>query len=1402
MKKPLSAIFRSLVLNLNFLACFAFITLFTITVHAQTIYLQNTCPTAINLGTHDTCNSNVQTLGSQLWLAFTPAESDSLMTFTVNNLNKPNVGHIHSIALYSACGGTAIDSVGLSNDTSTAPLVLTAAYLLAGHTYFILLAREVIGCSSCTGTAQFGYCLHIKDQPCSSVIIATWLSPQNNYMSKACQFCTDTVCEGTKIAFIETGENGGSDENTEWTQWIFNGGIPAQPNGWYHDTDSVYVTYPNPGLYTITGTHKEPGIDSADSGVGCERTIQIYVIPPAKPSFTINPNPVCSGQLVCFHSTSQPNNPANLTWVIDGVSYPSDTIPGLPAHAFPDTVFCTIFCTPGAHTIMLKDSDACGIDSITQKLIVNPLTAYFTANNSCVGQPVLFNDLSSCIVADTANVTYSWRFGNGDTSTQRIPPPQVFSNPGTFFNTLTITETPSYNFGTPLQYQDTCTESSTFTSSIVISAFPSPPAISGPITACSDSAIYSVVSPHPGYSYTWTASGGIPSSGSGSSANINFYPHGGTIYWTASNNGCTAVDSFSVLPCCIDSNRWVINIYNQTASAVFPALDSIEHDTININGTFTIDKNISFFHCNLRMGPLAKIIINPNDTLKLSGDPTGCTHVYAGCGYMWRGIFIQPKGTLISNRNTVIEDADSAIVATDGNGSVQSNYKLVNTFLNNNYADIVIEPYFGTFSGTATNCVFSCRNYATFPWCNGVFAYQSANLPGDSLLPPHTGIRCYTGININNVGSFTENGANIYDNLDNGIRSTFSNITVQKDTFEHINTANNIYSAIWAEGGGILLMPQNTLTVGGTAATANLFTDCTNGVFAKYAFKNINIGYNTYNFVVPATNNPLDTRAIWLESTGIIGTDVATIMHNTINSAYTGIECDMNSHINSTIRYNNINGFVFCSGYPFNEVGITLNEAGSHFAHYDVGSNTIGGLHYGISAYSVYGAILDYNNITLIASPIQVNCNTPIYGNGISLYDGLDCEVSSNDISTTFVTGNQFFTGIYQSMSPSTTLCSNTIKGMWNGMNFAGNSFPSTVFGNSLVNTGLNHRVGATGMLLTFGGIIGQQGGPGTPSDNKWFGTLCHTNRILSPISLFYVRNGLIFSVLPGCPTYFSYSITSPIGIQLCFVPPVASLLPLSQQIATNQVNYSIFPDTSGNISKHELTKFIWSNDSLLSDTVLHHFNDSIKLASMGQLLAADTLMSDSTGLQLPGTLATVNSVIPANNIETNLQTVSQIYLQSLISQNDTLNSSQLNTIRALSNKCPFEDGTAVYMARAIRVAYDGFMVYGDSCESNTNQDKEHRPEHVNNSTTQESYLNIYPNPNNGNFTMDYKLNNNQTGKVILFNSVGQQIGAYLLNNSVGKMTVSNPELTNGVYIYELSTSDNHTTVGKVIIIK
>jgi hypothetical protein len=49
---------------------------------------------------------------------------------------------------------------------------------------------------------------------------------------------------------------------------------------------------------------------------------------------------------------------------------------------------------------------------------------------------------------------------------------------------------------------------------------------------------------------------------------------------------------------------------------------------------------------------------------------------------------------------------------------------------------------------------------------------------------------------------------------------------------------------------------------------------------------------------------------------------------------------------------------------------------------------------------------------------------------------------------------------------------------------------------------------------------------------------------------------------------------------------------------------------------------------------------------------------------------------------------------------------------------------------------------------------------------------------------------------------MGQQVGEYLLNSSEGKMLISNPELSNGVYYYKFYTNEQIIQMGKIIIIK
>lgn len=80
--------------------------------------------------------------------------------------------------------------------------------------------------------------------------------------------------------------------------------------------------------------------------------------------------------------------------------------------------------------------------------------------------------------------------------------------------------------------------------------------------------------------------------------------------------------------------------------------------------------------------------------------------------------------------------------------------------------------------------------------------------------------------------------------------------------------------------------------------------------------------------------------------------------------------------------------------------------------------------------------------------------------------------------------------------------------------------------------------------------------------------------------------------------------------------------------------------------------------------------------------------------------------------------------------------------------------------------------------------------------------VSVYPNPNNGNFTLEYNLGTQANGVVRIFNMYGQLVGEYSLANSQGKMSISNPELSNGIYIWKVYANDQPLKVGKVVIMK
>jgi len=143
--------------------------------------------------------------------------------------------------------------------------------------------------------------------------------------------------------------------------------------------------------------------------------------------------------------------------------------------------------------------------------------------------------------------------------------------------------------------------------------------------------------------------------------------------------------------------------------------------------------------------------------------------------------------------------------------------------------------------------------------------------------------------------------------------------------------------------------------------------------------------------------------------------------------------------------------------------------------------------------------------------------------------------------------------------------------------------------------------------------------------------------------------------------------------------------------------------------------------------------------------------------------------------------------------------------LETIANKCPYTDGIGVYQARTLLDYYTGRVtIYNDeNCSS--------RPTHKaikKNDTTKTSDLisnvsaNIYPNPNNGNFTLTYNLGNQTSGIIEIYNQIGMKVAEYLLTSSTGSMQVNAPNLSQGLYIYKLYTGNEVIKIGKIIIMK
>ena len=232
----------------------------------------------------------------------------------------------------------------------------------------------------------------------------------------------------------------------------------------FGDGDSVTLTHPlNAGLTTDTVYHEYTSTScpnpsfTANLNVvnACTITpysagnIQIQIKPSA--SFSVSPDPGCTGKNVCFSNTTKAGFYGTSCSTATVYSWDFGDGSALDANESP----CHIYNKAGTYTIVLTASNPCGSTTYSKQIcITDPPTVSFLLDklSGCIGLEVNATnntgptitcasytyDWSVSYAAANCGTTSSWSFTKG-TDASSTNPSFIFNNSGTYAIKLSVT---------------------------------------------------------------------------------------------------------------------------------------------------------------------------------------------------------------------------------------------------------------------------------------------------------------------------------------------------------------------------------------------------------------------------------------------------------------------------------------------------------------------------------------------------------------------------------------------------------------------------------------------------------------------------------------------------------------------------------------------------------------------------------------------------------------------------------------------------------------------------------------------------------------------------------------------------------------------------------------------------
>ncbi|MBL7766001.1 MAG: hypothetical protein JNJ58_07915 [Chitinophagaceae bacterium] len=1071
---------------------------------------------------------------------------------------------------------------------------------------------------------------------------------------------------------------------------------------------------------------------------------------------------------------------------------------------------------PGTYTVKAADANGCTVTSTISILApLPPILNVSTNNASCNGA--------------TGQIIFT------TTSTAASVSVKV--------NGLTVTSPYSVSVGTyTVTATDNCNQSSSTTITISQPQTLTLAMQNGNLRTCATDLVVATGGTIP-YNFTIAGPAGNLSVINALGAISNMDLVGIYTITVTDDNGCSATVSVERVHndfCCNaalvkDNNVNLIN--NNAISSVEPLSLATTH---YINGLYTIDNNQIASNITLRFTPNAKIEVNSGQLLSL----TTCT-LSAACSDMWDGIYASGAGAEVELEDCTIKDMENGIVV-----SAQAKLNANDSYFYDNLNGIQLKNLPSTYTGIVEQCTFAKQTGLINPWTSLVLGAHGIILEN-----------CQS-VSIGNSSSATS--GNTFSNIQNGIYvkgtaaagSTPSIVSLYYNKFDHIEGGYHLWdqpSATWnifntskgcaIYGDNINRLYNMMVVLDGNTSNSNLinFNHCNKAVILNaisgYVYRNhsentdAGILFNQCdgkNFI--AKDNILDGVMVGISKSGNESGGAFSNGFQAIGNTIT-----LNT-FPSTEYVFGYSGGIRSSYYNKNSTGITEANANTiHIPNTDYAQ--------GISLYGGKDDAMKYNSINF-SNTQNIPSQTVVpnmhgiylsYNNNTFLYSNT---IAGQNNSTAL--NNRRITGIYMHRNDRSEINCNDVNFTQFGIYTVGNN--DMGYYDRLQN---NEFISNSACLLfrhlSVEGTLGDIG-----SDDPNFSIYDCNNQFNGAHGLGRVhRISLCSSALPdkivtqnsnldpaestsntsGC----WYAVSNPStfnDVADCSQSSTSTSTDRARRIAQDSIAYIEYEEGGRWFDNMMLYKWLSRDSTIrLNDTILNNYYYEHHQGVLEQIYQADraigllsdsSLMADNTAWNMAlADARDVNAAIDDSCLfAANEKWMNSEYLDYLEFGLGILNEERIEGVHDLASSCPYIDGDAVYKARDLYAMFLPSTYYDDLeiCNTiglykggNSRYFEENQLLLGSNQINKRRGFNlekikVFPNPADDIVTIEYHLNENETGVFQLFSVLGNNAKSINLNHRINKVTFSVSDLIPGIYTYKYLVNNINTNTGKLII--